>query len=223
MLKTKFKTLGDLIAYEDNTEKREDVADKVLSDLGLIGNDVTKKAGETSEDVVARLTFDRTLLGEVDNLMKDVHGRYSLAHKNLALIYLNAIRDEEREDLRPDFYKTSSILGIGVETLRKWWMDKERITAMAPEVIQQSMSFVSLKLLTSVMKMVDTLDRIDFTGMTPKDFTQLFNVAINKLRLVSGLSTENIAHKHKHTLQHVLPETPDDDGKKRDASRVTLQ
>ena len=42
--------------------------------------------------------------------------------------------------------------------------------------------------------------------MKDNDFVNLFNTLINKIRLMSNLSTNNVEHKHQGGVQLVMPQ-----------------
>ena len=44
-----------------------------------------------------------------------------------------------------------------------------------------------------------------YDAMKDNDFVNLFNTLINKIRLMSNLSTNNVEHKHNGGVQLVMP------------------
>ena len=68
------------------------------------------------------------------------------------------------------------------------------------------MDIVQTRIGAELLRMTEALSRKDYETMKDGDFVNLFNTLINKIRLMSNLSTNNVEHQHQGGVQLVMPQ-----------------
>jgi len=197
--KTKRVKINNLAAkIKDNEEK-----------LTLLGADIAKK---DHNEIVEVMT-----LGDDDNLYNSADifpemktmvqkGRYSMEVRSLAHMYMEAFRNENTEKMTPMYALVSRVMGIPETTLRNWWADREKFDKVRTSVHGKAMEYAQDKMLTTVLQMMHSLGRRDFDAMDDKNFAYILNMLINKYRLFSGLSTNNVSVRGRIRLEDGVPD-----------------
>ena len=146
-------------------------------------------------------------------LFQTKKGNYRIDEKHFALMFMETMQKENTEgDLIPRYKIISRMLGIHHNTLKNWWDKKEELQAQQSALISEGMKYVSSALMTELIRMLQALSQADYTSMVDKpsemkNFITLMNLMMNKVRLFSGQSTSNVAHKHQ-----VAMVVPDEEG-----------
>jgi len=125
-------------------------------------------------------------------------GHYSIDIQKLAILFCTVIThdDDEAHACEPNFTRVAGIMGIPIETVRRWWLKRNDIEAMASNIGGFVEEFVTLKMNLLMVKLLDEMNVRDFSRYKDQEFTNLFNVIYNKWRISSGKSTGNISHQH---------------------------
>ena len=137
-------------------------------------------------------------------------GHYRIDEKHFALMFMETMQKENTHgDLIPRYQTISRMLGIHHNTLKLWWDKKEDLQAEQSALVGQGMKYVSSALMTELIRMLQALNQIDYVSMMDKpgdmkNFITLMNLMMNKVRLFTGQSTSNVAHKHQVAM--VVPD-----------------
>ena len=137
-------------------------------------------------------------------------GHYRIDEKHFALMFMETMQKENTEgDLIPRFTTISKMLGIHHNTLKNWWDIKDELQAQQSALVSEGMKYVSSALMTELIRMLQALNQIDYVSMMDKpgdmkNFITLMNLMMNKVRLFTGQSTSNVAHKHQVAM--VVPD-----------------
>ena len=125
-------------------------------------------------------------------------------------MFMETMQKENTEgDLIPRFTTISKMLGIHHNTLKNWWDIKDELQAQQSALVSEGMKYVSSALMTELIRMLQALNQIDYVSMMDKpgdmkNFITLMNLMMNKVRLFTGQSTSNVAHKHQVAM--VVPD-----------------
>ena len=112
------------------------------------------------------------------------------------------LRKNREQELEQDVKDLQSVgLLQNVETANP----AKEILKQKNAITEQAMNVVQLRLTTELLRMTDTLSRKNYDEMADKDFVALLNTVINKVRLMTNLSTQNVAHKHDGGVSLVMP------------------
>ena len=84
--------------------------------------------------------------------------------------------------------------------------NRDKIQKQKSAINDQVMEVVHLRLSSELLRMTEALSRKDYETMKDGDFVNLFNTLINKIRLMSNLSTNNVEHQHQGGVQLVMPQ-----------------
>ena len=145
-------------------------------------------------------------------LLRKKNGRYRIDEQHLALMFLEAFQNEDKYsgELKPLFYRVEQMLSIPRTTLRDWWDKREDIMAQQSTTIRQGMNYLSTSMMVELIRMTQAMTTVDYKALLngkPQDmhnFISLFNTLINKFRLLTNQSTNNVSHNHEVEL--VVPE-----------------
>ena len=138
---------------------------------------------------------------------KQENGRYTPTQRYFAVMLLDTDKRERAGVETPRYTYYSEILNIPLTTLKNWYADKEHIakesSAIAKSVIQTTQMQIAMSLPKIYNKL---LEGIDDENVKYADKINLFREAINKMRLLSNNSTENVQHNHIH-FQPIVPKS----------------
>ena len=137
--------------------------------------------------------------------MRRKHHGYSLDDQVLALMFMDAFQRDYKGKMIPNFTMVGRWFGYPKQTMHTWWQNRQEIMQQKNTITEQAMNVVQLRLSTELLRMTDALSRKDYDTMSDKDFTQLLNTVINKIRLLGNLSTTNVEHKHGGGVELVMP------------------
>lgn len=146
---------------------------------------------------------------------KGKSNRIRVDEKLLAIMFCEAFQHEyinahdQSVKILPNFAQVGKMLGHPRQTIRTWWEQRDKLKTQNSALVESGLSYVQAKIVVELIRMADVLAGKDYAVMRDKDFISLFNTLINKVRLLTGLSTENVAHAHAHRVQLVTPEEAD--------------
>ena len=188
-----------------NDELEQDVKD--LQAVGLlqgVGND--KPAKEILDDIIQAEEEDDVILYENDAPVSKLSKRgYKLDDKILAILFMEAFQQEHKGEMKPKFAMVGRWFGYSRNNMMSWWENRNEILKQKTAITEQAMNVVQLRMTTELLRMTDTLSRKNYDEMADKDFIMLLNTVINKVRLMTNLSTQNVEHKHGGGVNLVMP------------------
>jgi hypothetical protein len=188
--------------------KEEVLAEEIteLQTIGLLNDvDANKKPSEVLNSI-KEVQMDDVSYGEQNILQQKGKGRYRLDDKLLVLLFLEAFQGDHNGKMTPKYELVSRWFGYPSNTIKKWWTDRDKIQKQKSAITDQVMEVVHLRLSSELLRMTETLSKKDYGAMKDHDFVNLFNTLINKIRLMSNLSTNNVEHKHQGGVQLVMPQ-----------------
>ena len=205
----KVKTDGKKQTEEKKQVLKEEVLAEEITQLQSIGllNDVdaNKKPSEVLNSI-KEVQMDDVSYGEQNILQQKGKGRYRLDDKLLVILFLEAFQDDHNGKMTPKYELVSRWFGYPSNTIKKWWAGRDKIQKQKSAITDQVLEVVHLRLSSELLRMTETLSRKDYGAMKDNDFVNLFNTLINKIRLMSNLSTNNVEHKHQGGVQLVMPQ-----------------
>ena len=205
----KVKTDGKKQTEEKKQVLKEEVLAEEITELQSIGllNDVdaNKKPSEVLNSI-KEVQMDDVSYGEQNILQQKGKGRYRLDDKLLVILFLEAFQDDHNGKMTPKYELVSRWFGYPSNTIKKWWAGRDKIQKQKSAITDQVLEVVPLRLSAELLRMTATLSRKDYGAMKDNDFVNLFNTLINKIRLMSNLSTNNVEHKHQSGVQLVMPQ-----------------
>ena len=205
----KVKTDGKKQTEEKKQVLKEEVLAEEITELQSIGllNDVdaNKKPSEVLNSI-KEVQMDDVSYGEQNILQQKGKGRYRLDDKLLVILFLEAFQDDHNGKMTPKYELVSRWFGYPSNTIKKWWAGRDKIQKQKSAITDQVLEVVHLRLSSELLRMTETLSRKDYGAMKDNDFVNLFNTLINKIRLMSNLSTNNVEHKHQGGVQLVMPQ-----------------
>ena len=192
------------ILHKKKTEELEqDVKD--LQSVGLLQNvENDKPAKEILEDIKLAEEDDIILYDNDAPVRKMRHG-YKLDDKVLAIMFMEAFQQEHNGEMKPKFAMVGRWFGYSRNNMIRWWDQRKDILKQKSAITEQAMNVVQLRLTTELLRMTDSLSRKNYDEMADKDFVALLNTVINKVRLMTNLSTQNVEHKHNGGVSLVMP------------------
>ena len=188
--------------------KEEVLAEEIteLQSIGLLNDvDANKKPSEVLNSI-KEVQMDDVSYGEQNILQQKGKGRYRLDDKLLVILFLEAFQDDHNGKMTPKYELVSRWFGYPSNTIKKWWAGRDKIQKQKSAITDQVLEVVHLRLSSELLRMTETLSRKDYGAMKDNDFVNLFNTLINKIRLMSNLSTNNVEHKHQGGVQLVVPQ-----------------
>ena len=185
-------------------ELEQDVKD--LQSVGLLQNvENDKPAKEILEDIKLAEEEDVVLYDNDSSVAKIRRNGYKLDDKVLAIMFMEAFQQEHKGEMKPKFAMVGRWFGYDRGNMIRWWGQRKEILKQKNAITEQAMNVVQLRLTTELLRMTDTLSRKNYDEMADKDFVALLNTVINKVRLMTNLSTQNVAHKHDGGVSLVMP------------------
>ena len=188
-------------------EEQKALLDKQVLKLNGVTQD--KKEAEIQAKSLGVKIPDE-LAVDFEPLFEHKKGHYRIDEKHFALMFMETMQKENTEgDLIPRFTTISKMLGIHHNTLKNWWDIKDELQAQQSALVSEGMKYVSSALMTELIRMLQALNQIDYVSMMDKpgdmkNFITLMNLMMNKVRLFTGQSTSNVAHKHQVAM--VVPD-----------------
>lgn len=135
------------------------------------------------------------------------HYRYSPQERIYALMILESDQRERAGKQTPKYTYYAEMLDIPVQTLRQWYRKKDELYKESEGIAKGVIQGVQLQIALSLPNLIQKLNEsLDSGEMKDKDKINMFRELVNKLRLLGNESTKNIAHKHDHQFQPVIPE-----------------
>ena len=188
--------------------KEEVLAEEItqLQSIGLLKDaDAEKKPSEVLNSI-KEVQMDEVVYDDEQNILQQKGiGRYRLDDKLLVLLFLEAFQSDFKGKMTPNYELVSRWFGYPSNTIKKWWANRDKIQKQKSAITDQVMEVVHLRLSSELLRMTETLSKKDYDAMKDNDFVNLFNTLINKIRLMSNLSTNNVEHKHQGGVQLVMP------------------
>ena len=146
-------------------------------------------------------------------LLRPVGGKYRIDQQHFALMFLEVFQREHPTtgDLVPMYAHVSSMLDIPKTTLKQWWSRKEEIQAQQSTMMNKGMDYLGTNFMVEMIRMTQAMSTIDYSEMLNgkpadvKNFITLLNTLVNKIRLLTNQSTNNVAHEHR--VQMVIPDS----------------
>ena len=184
--------------------------DKQIQKLNGITQD-KEQAEIQAKSLGVKLPDENAL--DFEPLFEHKKGHYRIDEKHFALMFMETMQKENAEgDLIPRYRTISRMLGIHYNTLKNWWDIKDELQAQQSALVSEGMKYVSSALMTELIRMLQALNQADYVKMIDKpsemkNFITLMNLMMNKVRLFTGQSTSNVAHKHQ-----VAMVVPDEEG-----------
>ena len=194
------------ILHKKKTEELEqDVKD--LQSVGLLQNvENDKPAKEILEDIQLAEEEDVVLYDNDSPFVRKMRsGGYKLDDKVLAIMFMEAFQQDHKGEMKPKFAMVGRWFGYSRDNMMRWWDQRNVILKQKNAITEQAMNVVQLRLTTELLRMTDTLSRKNYDEMADKDFVALLNTVINKVRLMTNLSTQNVEHKHNGGVSLVMP------------------
>ncbi len=189
--------------------KEEVLAEEItqLQSIGLLKDaDAEKKPSEILNSI-KEVQRDEVVYDDEQNLLQQKGvGRYRLDDKLLVLLFLEAFQSDFKGKMTPNYELVSRWFNYPANTIKKWWISRDKIQKQKSAITDQVMEVVHLRLSSELLRMTETLSKKDYDNMKDNDFVNLFNTLINKIRLMSNLSTNNVEHKHQGGVQLVMPQ-----------------
>ena len=178
-----------------------------MQSVGLlqgVGND--KPAGEILDDIIQAEEEDDVILYDNNAPISNLTRRgYKLDDKILAIMFMEAFQQDHKGEMKPKFAMVGRWFGYSRKNMQSWWEKRKEILKQKNAITEQAMNVVQLRLTTELLRMTDTLSRKNYDEMADKDFVMLLNTVINKVRLMTNLSTQNVEHKHDGGVRLVMP------------------
>ena len=188
--------------------KEEVLAEEItqLQSIGLLKDaDAEKKPSEVLNSI-KEVQMDEVVYDDEQNILQQKGiGRYRLDDKLLVLLFLEAFQSDFKGKMTPNYELVSRWFGYPSNTIKNWWANRDKIQKQKSAITDQVMEVVHLRLSSELLRMTETLSKKDYDAMKDNDFVNLFNTLINKIRLMSNLSTNNVEHKHQGGVQLLMP------------------
>ena len=146
-------------------------------------------------------------------LLQPINGKYRIDQQHFALMFLEVFQRESpvSGELVPMYAHISRMLDIPKTTLKQWWKRKEEIQSQQSTMMTKGMDYIGTNFMVEMIRMTQAMSTIDYTEMLNgkpadvKNFITLLNTLVNKIRLLTNQSTNNVAHEHR--VQMVIPDS----------------
>ena len=146
-------------------------------------------------------------------LLQPINGKYRIDQQHFALMFLEVFQRESpmTGDLIPMYAHIARMLDIPKTTLKQWWKRKEEIQAQQSTMMNKGMDYLGTNFMVEMIRMTQAMSTIDYSEMLNgkpadvKNFITLLNTLVNKIRLLTNQSTNNVAHEHR--VQMVIPDS----------------
>lgn len=211
--------MANSISKKRRLMKEARSAKEALKTMDELGFHPEQKEGETAVDVVdsieKALKLDEDGAENLGILSRkpNGNGRYSIDDKVLAIVFMNAFQREHDGKMIPKYEYVSKLFGYPRNTIKHWWKHRKELQKQQSLVLNKGFEVIQVRLMSSLMRMTETMGKLDFdkllgTGSSAdmKNFIMMMNSTISNLRLMSNLSTRNVAHHHKGGVEMIVPE-----------------
>ena len=146
-------------------------------------------------------------------LLQPINGKYRIDQQHFALMFLEVFQRESpvSGELVPMYAHISRMLDIPKSTLKQWWKRKEEIQSQQSTMMTKGMDYIGTNFMVEMIRMTQAMSTIDYSEMLNgkpadvKNFITLLNTLVNKIRLLTNQSTNNVAHEHR--VQMVIPDS----------------
>ena len=146
-------------------------------------------------------------------LLQPINGKYRIDQQHFALMFLEVFQRESpvNGELVPMYAHISRMLDIPKTTLKQWWKRKEEIQSQQSTMMNKGMDYLGTTFMVEMIRMTQAMSTIDYSEMLNgkpadvKNFITLLNTLVNKIRLLTNQSTNNVAHEHR--VQMVIPDS----------------
>ena len=146
-------------------------------------------------------------------LLQPINGKYRIDQQHFALMFLEVFQRESpvSGELVPMYAHISRMLDIPKTTLKQWWKRKEEIQSQQSTMMTKGMDYIGTNFMAEMIRMTQAMSTIDYSEMLNgkpadvKNFITLLNTLVNKIRLLTNQSTNNVAHEHR--VQMVIPDS----------------
>ncbi len=202
------KIVGDKVKKIQDDKKEVKLAEEItqLQTIGLLDNiDSEKKPSEVLNSI-KEVQMDEVVYDEQTILHQKSKGKYRLDDKMLVILFLEAFQRDMGGKMTPNYELVARWFGYPRQTIQGWWANRDKIQKQKSAINDQVMEVVHLRLSSELLRMTEALSRKDYETMKDGDFVNLFNTLINKIRLMSNLSTNNVEHNHHGGVQLVMPQ-----------------
>jgi len=131
------------------------------------------------------------------------NGKYDLHQKAEAVVLMSIYIDvnDLTLELEPDFSQVSEHIGYSVQTLRRWWKQKETILDLAKTYVKDLQDVHALKLFTITRRVEDELLEKDLSGVSFKDLANSLKTLTIVRRVVqegdAGHAGKTVHHEHR--------------------------
>ena len=200
--------VGDKMKKTNDEKKEVKLAEEItqLQTIGLLDNiDSEKKPSEVLNSI-KEVQMDEVVYDEQTILQQKGKGKYRLDDKMLVILFLEAFQRDMGGKMTPNYELVARWFGYPRQTIQGWWTNRDKIQKQKSAINDQVMEVVHLRLSSELLRMTETLSKKNYDTMKDNDFVNLFNTLINKIRLMSNLSTNNVEHKHQGGVQLVMPQ-----------------
>lgn len=193
-------------------------AERITSDLDETisqGNSLglMKGSNESARAIVEELANeDASLDSDYLPLFTSGNTKYRVDEKQFALMFLEVFqREADTGVIKPKYSWVSRMIGVPETTLRRWWKNKESIKAQHSALMDKGMQYIASSMMVELIKMMQSLSTINYSDLMGnskdmKNMISLLNTMVNKVRLLTNLSTNNIEHKHHAGVEMILPD-----------------
>ena len=194
-------------------------AERITSDLDETirqGNSIglLKGSNESARAIVQELANESLSDPGYDTqpLFNRSGAKYRVDEKQFALMFLEVFQRESDDGvIKPKYAWVSRMVGVPEATLRNWWQNKESIKAQHSALMDKGMQYIASSMMVELIKMMQSLSTINYSDLMSdskdmKNMISLLNTMVNKVRLLTNLSTNNIEHQHHGGVEMILPD-----------------
>ncbi len=198
--------------------KRQINAEKIVSDIDETINQGNKiglmnGSNESARAIVEELANEDESLGsDYLPLFTSRGSSYRVDEKQFALMFLEVFQKENLDGkIIPKYAWVSRMVGVPEGTLRGWWKSKASIQAQHSALMDKGMQYIASSMMVELIKMMQSLSTLDYRDLMAdsrdmKNMISLLNTMVNKVRLLTNLSTNNVEHKHHAGVEMILPD-----------------
>ena len=193
-----------------------DPADILLDQEGIVKQ--AKEFGVGGADETAVMKYVKEIAKDdfVDEQLPLIQsrrargGKYRLDEQHFGILFMEVFQGENEEgELIPRYSAISRMLGIPAPTLSKWWIRRDELKQQQSALIDQGMKYLSTTMMSELIRMMQAMSSLDYKSMfdkpaSMKNYISLMNMLINKMRLFTDRSTNNVSHQHQ--VQLIIPE-----------------
>ena len=202
------KIVGDKVKNIQADKKEVKLADEItqLQSVGLLDNINPEKKPSEVLNSIKDAQVDIVEYDEEAIIAKRGNGKYRLDDKLLSLLFLEVYQKDVGGTMTPNYSLVSRWFGYPRHTLQGWWRDRNKIQKQKASMNDRVMDIVQTRIGAELLRITESFSRTDYDCMKASDKINLLNTYINKIRLMSNLSTNNVEHKHQGGVQLVIPQ-----------------